>query len=117
LRDGPGTAGPQFLGFGSELSVAHQNNLSGCGSNHVLYVRHFGLSSLSVMLYNPQASQSTFIAFDKSLSVSHQYTRSSWDQNSQVLLGAFLDRSRCLASHTFTSADYILVLIRKTAQE
>jgi len=97
-------------------SVVNQKSMSGWGTNQVLYIGHFGLSSLSVMLYNPQASQSTFIAFDKSLRVSHQYTISSWDQNSQVLVGAFLDRSRCLASHTCTSGDDILVLNRKTGQ-
>ena len=112
----PGTGDAQFLGFGSDLSVVYQKSMSGWGTNQVLYVGHFGLSSLSVMLYNPQASQSTFIAFDKSLRVSYQYTISSWDQYSQVLVGAFLDRSRCLASHTCTSGDDILVLNRKTGQ-
>src|SRR5262249_9361112 len=85
-------------------------------NNRVLYIGHFGLPSLSVMLYDSRAGQSTFVAFDAKLRVSHHYTISSWDQNSQILIGAFLDRSRCFASHTCPNGDDILVLNRKTGQ-
>jgi hypothetical protein len=66
------------------------------------------------MLYSSKAGQSTFIAFDSSLRVVHHFTISSWGQNSQVLVGAFLDRARCLATHTCATGDDILVLNRKT---
>ena len=101
---------------GADLSLLLQKSLPGWGTNRVLYIGHFGLPSLSVMLYNQHMGQSTFMAFDSSLRVSHQYTISSWDQNSQVLVGSFLDRSRCLASHTCSSGDDVLVLNRKTGQ-
>ena len=74
------------------------------------------MPTLSVMLYDPQAAQSTFVAFDKSLEITHQYQVSSWNQNWQILLGAFVDRSRCLASGNCSTGDDILVLNRQTGQ-
>jgi hypothetical protein len=68
------------------------------------------------MLYNSRKGQSTFMAFDSSLRVSDQYTISTWDHNSQILVGSFLDHSRCLASRTCSDGDDILVLNRKTGQ-
>jgi len=112
----PSSGDAQFLLFGSDLSLLDHKSISGWGTNRVLYIGHFGLPSLSVMLYDSRADQSTFVAFDSKLRVSHQYTISSWDQHSQVLVGAFLDRSRCLASQTCTNGDDILVLNRKTGQ-
>jgi hypothetical protein len=68
------------------------------------------------MLYNVHIGQSTFIAFDSALRIIYKYTVASWDQNSQILVGSFLDRSRCLASHTCGNGDDILVLNRKTGE-
>jgi hypothetical protein len=68
------------------------------------------------MLYDPNAGQSTFMAFDNSLKIAHTYTGKSWDKNWQILIGAFLDRSRCLANHTCATGDDILVLNRKNGQ-
>ncbi len=68
------------------------------------------------MLYEPHIGQSTFMAFDGTLQVSYKYTVASWDQNSQILVGSFLARSRCLASHTCSNEDDILVLNRKTGE-
>jgi ferredoxin len=74
------------------------------------------MPNLSVMLYDPQTAQSTFVAFDKSLEITHQYQVASWNQNWQRLVGAFVDRSRCVASGNCTSGDDILVLNRQTGQ-
>jgi len=68
------------------------------------------------MLYDPQAQQSTFIAFDTSLLVAHQITVAAWDNRWQILVGSFLDRSRCLAAHNCSTGDDILVLNRQTGQ-
>ncbi len=112
----PSSGDAQFLLFGSDLSLVNHKRVAGWGTGRVLYIGHFGLPSLSIMLSNAQAGQSTFLAFDSALRVAHQYTIASWDQHSQVLVGAFLDRSRCLATHTCSSGDDILVLNRKSGQ-
>jgi hypothetical protein len=112
----PSSGDAQFLIFSPNLSVADQKDYSGWGTNLALYVGHFGMPTLSVMLYDPQAGESTFVAFDKSLEVTHQYQVASWDQRWQVLIGAFVDRSRCLASGNCTTGDDILVLNRQTGQ-
>ncbi|HLH63053.1 MAG TPA: CHAP domain-containing protein [Ktedonobacteraceae bacterium] len=112
----PSSGDAQFLVFTPKLSLAHQKSLSSPGSNLVLYVGHFGMPTLSVMLYDPQAAQSTFIAFDSSLDVARQVTVDSWDQSWQILIGAFLDRSRCLANHTCASGDDILLLNRNLGE-
>lgn len=112
----PSSGEAQFLTFANDLSLSHQTSLPDLGKNLVLYVGHFGMHTLSVMLYNPQAAKSTFIAFDASLKIAHRYTIKSWDQQWQVLIGAFVNRSRCLAKHTCTSGDDILVLNRQTGQ-
>lgn len=75
---------------------------------------HFGLPALSVMLYNPQQAHSTFLTFDASLAVSHQYTVPSWGPNEQILVGSFLDRALCLEQHTCATGDDLLVLDRTT---
>src|SRR5437016_14505242 len=68
------------------------------------------------MLYDPEAQQSTFLAFNKALEVVRQSVVQSWDQHLQILVGAFLDRVRCLASHSCSTGDDILVLNRQTGQ-
>lgn len=112
----PGSGNAQFLVFSADLSRADHKNYSGWGTNLALYVGHFGASTLSVMLYDPQAAKSTFVAFDNALEVTHQYQVSSWDQRWEVLVGAFIDRSRCLASGNCVTSDDILVLNRQTGQ-
>src|SRR5207253_7053776 len=106
----------QFLIFSADLSRADHKSYSGWGTNLALYVGHFGMSTLSVMLYDPQAAQSTFVAFNNTLEVTHQYQVSSWDQRWEVLVGAFIDRSRCVARGNCVTSDGILVLNRLTGQ-
>ena len=96
------------------LAVASQVSYSAWGTNLVLYVGHFGLPTLSIMLYDPQQAQSTFLAFDSSLNVAHQAIVQSWGQSSQILVGSFLDHGLCMEQHTCTSGDDILVLNRQT---
>jgi hypothetical protein len=112
----PSSGAAQILTFAPNLALAGQKLYSNWGTNQVLYVGHFGTSALNVMLYDPEAQQSTFIAFDKRLEVARQYVVHSWSQRWQILVGAFLDRSRCLASHTCSTGDDILVLDRQTGQ-
>ena len=100
----------------SDLSIAKQQTYANWGTNQVLYIGHFGTPTLGVMLYDPQAIMSTFFAFDKTLAVTHQYAVPSWDNRWQILIGSFLDRSRCLASHDCATGDDILVLNRQNGQ-
>jgi hypothetical protein len=102
--------------FKSNLALNKQQSYDNWGTNTVLYVGHFGLPTLSVMLYDPQAANSTFMAFNSSLNVSHQYTVQSWDQNWQILIGSFLDHTRCASNSDCTNDDDILVLNRQTGQ-
>ena len=81
----------------------------------VVYVGHFGMSTVSLMLYDPQNAQSTFIGFDQSLNIVHQYLVHSWDQSWQILVGAFHDRSQC-GNVNPCSQDDILILNRQTGQ-
>jgi len=48
--------------------------------------------------------------------LSHQVTVHSWDNHWQILIGSFLDRSRCLATNNCSTGDDILVLNRRTGQ-
>jgi hypothetical protein len=113
----PTTGDAQILVFAAkDLSLSTQKTYSGWDKNLVLYVGHFGMSTLGIMLYDPNAGQSTFMAFDNSLKIAHTYKVKSWDKNWQILIGAFLDRSRCLANHTCATGDDILVLNRKNGQ-
>ncbi len=112
----PGNGHAQMLRLASDLTIAGQKSYTDWGTNKALYVGHFGLSSLSVMLYDSQMAQSTFLAFDTSLQVAHQYNAQSWDHNWQILVGAFLDRSRCVTSGNCANGDDILVLNRQTGQ-
>ncbi|GAC1477528.1 MAG: hypothetical protein NVS2B12_31870 [Ktedonobacteraceae bacterium] len=112
----PTTGDARILILKSDLSVSDQKSYSNWGTNQVLYIGHFGTSTLNVMLYDPQATQSTFIAFDNRLTVAHQFAVTSWDNRWQVLIGDFLDRSRCLIRHNCSTGDDILVLNRQTGQ-
>jgi hypothetical protein len=112
----PITGDAQILILKSDLSVSKQVSFSSWGINQVLYVGHFGTPTLNVLLYDPQTAKSIFIAFDSSLAVAHQFTVSSWDNRWQVLIGDFLDRSRCLAEHNCSTGDDILVLNRQTGK-
>ena len=112
----PSSGDAQIEILKSDLSLSDQKSFSGWGANQALYVGHFGTPTLNVMLYDPQTLQSTFIAFDASLRVKHQITMPAWDNRWQVLIGAFLDRSRCLAAHNCSTGDDILVLNRQTGQ-
>ncbi|HET8840387.1 MAG TPA: hypothetical protein VFN35_02930, partial [Ktedonobacteraceae bacterium] len=108
------TGDAQILLLKKDLTVDRQINFFDWGAGQVLYVGHFGLPTLSIMLYNPQESQSTFMAFDESLNVSHRYTAQSWGQSEQILVGAFLNRAQCLGELTCATGDDILVLNRTT---
>lgn len=110
----PSGGDAQMLILKSNLSVATQVNYSDWGANNVLYVGRFGLPTLSVMLYDPQQAKSTFLAFAASGAVTHQYTVQSWEPTSQILVGTFLDRSACLAEHTCSTGDDILIVDRTT---
>jgi len=110
----PNTGDAQITSLKTDLSVNQQMSYTGWNTDQVLYVGHFGMPTLSVMLYDAQQAQSTFIGFDSSLNVTHQFTAQSWGQTSQILIGSFLDRSLCLEQDTCTTGDDILVLDRAT---
>ncbi len=112
----PGTGDATFLVFGSDLSMILQVDDTGLLPGQVLYVGHFGLPSLSVMLFDPVAQRSTFYAFGKYLLVVKKYTAPSWNQHWQILIGSFLDRSACIANHTCAAGDDVLALNRQTGQ-
>ena len=112
----PSTGNGQMLAFAPDLTIAKHVTYSNLGTGLVPYVGHFGMSSLSVMLYDSQAGNSTFLAFDKSLAIVQQTTVQSWGQRWQILVGAFLDRSRCLTDGNCSTGDDILVLDRQTGQ-
>jgi len=109
-----GTGDAQILKLKKDLSVASRVDFFDWGTGQVLYIGHFGLPALSVMLYDPQQAQSTFIALDGSFNISHQYTARSWGQSEQILVGSFLNRVTCLAQNTCGTGDDILVLDRTT---
>ncbi|MBO0796206.1 MAG: hypothetical protein J2P36_35385, partial [Ktedonobacteraceae bacterium] len=53
----------------------------------------------------------------KSLEIAHQYTVKAWDdEHSQILVGSFLDRTRCLKLDSCSTGDDLLVLNRQTGQ-
>lgn len=110
----PSTGALRFLVFAPDLRLLLQVNDTILPAGMVLYIGHFGLPALSVMLYDPQAGKSTFVAFDTSLHITQQATVPGWDRNWQVLVGAFLDRSACIAAHSCSVGDDILALDRTT---
>ncbi len=112
----PSSGDAEILILSPALVVTDTKTYANFNTNQVLYVGHFGLPTVSIMLYDPQVQQSTFVAFDLVLAISHQLTVTSWDQHYQVLIGAFIDRSRCLATHSCATGDDILVLNRQTGQ-
>ena len=105
-----------FLVFGSDLSLAKRLDYTGWTPNEVFYVGHFGTNRLNAMLYDPQAGTSTFIVFNDALKILTLHTVHSWDQHYQILVGAFVDRTACLASASCGKGDDILVLNRATGQ-
>lgn len=114
----PSTGEAQIDVLNKKLAVSSQQSYSdwSTDTNLVLYVGHFGAPTLSIMLYDPSTIQSTFLEFDKTLTVTHQVTVTSWNSQWQILIGAFLDRSRCMALHTCSTGDDILVLNRIDGQ-
>lgn len=114
----PTTGAAQIDVLKSNLAVANQLSYANWSTdtNLVLYVGHFGTTALSIMLYDPVAIQSTFLTFDNTLTVTHQITVPSWNNHWQIVIGSFIDRSRCMALHTCTNGDDILVLDRQTGQ-
>ena len=112
----PSKGNAQILSFDAHLALSDQKSYSHLGTNEVLYVGHFGMPTLSILLYDQQNAQSTFVGFDQSLQITHQYLTKSWNQSQLILVGAFLDRSRCLQSKDCSRGDDILVLDRKTGR-
>lgn len=112
----PSAGNAQLLTFTPNLALRTQKLYSNWGQNRVLYAGHFGMKTLSIMLYNPQAQQSSFFALDKSLAIARRYSVQSWGSRWQILVGAFLDRSRCRLTGNCSRSDDILALDRKTGQ-
>jgi hypothetical protein len=112
----PGSGDINVLQFSSTLSLTKTKTLSNVGTHQVLYVGHFGLPTLSVMLYDVQNAQSTFLAFDQNLNVTHQYLVKTWNQNWQILVGDFVDQRDCVQDVNCADNDTILVLNRQTGQ-
>lgn len=112
----PGTGDAHFLVFARDLSLAAQKRYAGWGKHLVLYPGHFGSLAPLIMLYDPAAHQSTFLAFDARLQLTLHETVPGWDQHWQILVGAFLDRARCVARGTCTTGDDLLLLDRRTGQ-
>lgn len=112
----PGTGDAQFLVFSRDLSLEAQKRYAGWGKNLVLYPGHFGSPAPGIMLYDHTAQQSTFLAFDARLQITLHSAVPSWDQHWQILVGAFLDRSRCVARGNCTTGDDILLLDRRTGE-
>ena len=105
-----------FLILGSDLSVVKRLDYTGWTPNEVFYVGHFGTNRLNAMLYDPQAGTSTFIVFNDALKILTLHTVHSWDQHYQILVGAFVDRTACVAGGDCSKGDDILVLNRATGQ-
>ncbi len=112
----PGSGHIQILAFAPDLSLIRQVSINNFKAGRVLYVGHFGLPTLSIMLYDQPAGKSTFVAFSPALKIAKQFSITSWNQNWQILIGSFLDRSACLSTHSCTTGDDILVLNRSTGR-
>lgn len=112
----PSSGEAQIKVFKPNLAVSGTKEYTDWGQNLVPYVGRFGTSSTGIMLYNPEEGQSTFLAFDNTFQVAHQYVTKSWDQRWQILVGSFMDRSRCQDQGECASGDDILVLNRETGQ-
>jgi hypothetical protein len=112
----PSNGNAQIMLLSHDLSLTDTKTYDKWGTNRLLYVGHFGPSSLSIMLYNPQDSKSMFLAFDKSLHITHRYLAQAWGHHWSALIGAFLDRSHCLNAGKCSTGDDILALDRRTGQ-
>ncbi len=111
----PGSGEAKMLMLAHDLRVEKQKTYVHWIPDSVLYVGHFGMPALSIMLYEPQLGESTFIGFNSALNDNQQYTIRSWDQSWQILIGSFLHQS-CLENPRCASSDDILVLNRQTDQ-
>ena len=111
----PTTGDAQTLSFDTQLAAKNQQSYSNLGTNMEVYVGHFGMPTVSLMFYDPQNAQSTFIGFDSSLDIVHQYLVNTWDQSWQILVGGFRDPSQC-ATVNPCPIDDILVLNRQNGQ-
>ena len=112
----PSSGDINVLQFNAKLALTKTKTLSNVGTHQVLYVGHFGLPTLSVMLYDVQNAQSTFLAFDQNINVTHQYLVKTWDQNWQILVGDFVDQQDCAQDVNCAKNDTLLVLNRQTGQ-
>ncbi len=112
----PSSGSVEMMSFAKHLALVSQASLANFGTNEVLYVGHFGTATLSVMLYDPQNAQSTFVMFDKSFTIAHEYLVPSWDQSWQILTGDFVDHARCQSAGDCATSDDILLLNRQTGQ-
>jgi surface antigen len=112
----PGAGNIQILSFKKNLALDSQKQQTDIGTHQVLYVGYFGMPTLSIMLYDAQNAQSTFIGFDRQLNIAHQYLVKSWDQNWQILVGNFVDQRQCQSNTNCATKDAILVLNRQTGQ-
>lgn len=112
----PSSGDAQILSFDKHLALQDRKSYSDLGANRLLYIGHFGMPTVSIMLYDPQEAQSSFVGFDKSLNIVRQYLTKSWDQSRQIIVGSFIDRSRCVNDGDCTRGDDILVLNRKNGQ-
>ena len=110
----PSTGNARMLLFAKDLSPLQTQTYSGWATNAVVYVGHFGMPSVSIMLYSPQESHSFFVAFDASLHIVHQYTVHTWGPRWQILVGSFLDRAKCLQERNCSTGDDLLILDRQT---
>lgn len=112
----PSAGNAQMLSFDQKLALSGQKSYTHLGTNQVLYVGHFGSSNLSAMLYDQPHALSTFFSFDKNQGIAQQYLVKTWDQHHQILVGDFVDRSRCAKNSDCTKNDDILVLNRQNGQ-
>ena len=60
----PSSGDAEALVLSPALVVTDTKTYSSFSTNQVLYVGHFGLPMVSIMFYDPQVQQSTFVAFD-----------------------------------------------------
>ena len=107
----------RFIYFPKRIDPARFSQLPGVNGNGIAQIAMTNsLMNSRITLGLPPGSFDQEFNFDSSLRVSDRYTITTWDQNSQILVGAFLDHSRCLASSTCSNGDDILVLNRRTGQ-
>jgi len=72
------------LHWADGTSLALLQQYTGWGTGQVVYVGHFGLPALSLMLYDPQQARSTFLAFNSALGLFAQASQPSSAQPSVI---------------------------------